>query len=213
MNDVWTKLIALAGQNDIDSAPLSVLAKQLDLKHRSQAKHYKEKAEKDGLLVRNSLGRLLPAPTSDAPSLITLPVMGEANCGPATSIAQDHITGTISFSPSSLKRKLNDGAFAVKTVGGSMNRSNINGKSLEDGDIAIVSPKTWSNVADGEYVLSVIDGMANIKRLRLDAQNRRVILQSESSDDLFEDIILDAEDLYMYTISGSVVDVVKGARS
>ena len=55
--------------------------------------------------------------------------------------------------------------------------------------------------------------MANIKKLRLDAQNRRIVLKSESTDDLFEDIILDAEDLYMYTISGSVVDVVKGTKS
>lgn len=213
MDDVWTKLIALAGQSDIDSAPLSELARQLGLKHRSQAKHYKEKAEKDGLLVRNSLGRLLPAPTIDSPSLITLPVMGEANCGPASLLAQEQITGTISFSPSSLRRRLNEGAFAVKAVGSSMNRSSINGKALEDGDIAIINPTSWSNASDGEYILSVIDGMANIKKLRLDAQNRRIVLKSESTDDLFEDIILDAEDLYMYTISGSVVDVVKVTKS
>lgn len=209
MDDVWTKLVAFAGQKDIDSIALSELAKQLGLKHRSQAKHYKEKAEKDGLLVRNSLGRLLPAPTSTNPSLITLPVMGEANCGPASLIASDQITGTISFSPSTLKHKLSNGAFAVKAVGNSMNQANINGKALEDGDVAIINPSTWGNAADGDYILSVIDGVANIKKLKLDTQNRRVILKSESTDDFFEDIILSAEDLYMYIISGNVVDVVK----
>ena len=208
MDDTWSKIVALAGQVDIDNLTLNELATRLGVKHRSQAKHYKTKAEDDGLLVRNSLGRLVPAPTDNNPSLITLPVVGEANCGPASIYANDQIVGTVSISPSTLKRKLRDGAFAVKAVGDSMNNSKINGKALEDGDLAVVEPVDWSNTADGDYVLSVIDSVANIKKLQLDSVNHRVILKSESRE-LFEDIVIQAEDLYMYSISGRVVDIVK----
>jgi SOS-response transcriptional repressor LexA len=213
MDDIWTKLTALAGRTDIEALPLSEIAKRLGLAHRSQAKHYRDKAEKDGLLVRNSLGKLVPSPSDKNPSLVTLPVMGEANCGPALLFAHDEITGTVSFSPSTFKRKLRPGAFAVKTVGNSMNNANINNKTIEDGDMAVVEPLTWNHAAEGEYVLSVIDGMANIKRLHLDVAHKRIVLKSESRDDIFEDIILDAEDLYMYTLSGRVIDVIKGIQS
>ncbi|MGB4758706.1 MAG: S24 family peptidase [Candidatus Saccharimonadales bacterium] len=208
MDDVWSKLVALAGQLDIDEMTLGEMASRLGLKHRSQARHYKVKAEQDGLLVRNSLGRLVPAPSKDNPSMITLPVMGAANCGPASLYATDQISGTINLSPSAFRRRLKEGSFAVKAIGDSMNNASVNDKTLEDGDFAVIEPASWGMAADGDYILSVIDEVANIKKLRLDPMNQRIILKSESRE-FFEDIVIHADDLYMYTISGKVVDVIK----
>lgn len=209
MDDVYSKITAIARQSDIEGMSLQELADKAGLKYRSQAKHYKEKAEKDGLLVRNSLGKLVPAPSANAPSMITLPVMGEANCGPALSYANDTVTGSLSFSQSILRRQLSRHAFAVRARGNSMDMANINGNPINDGDLAIVEPLDWAMAADKDYVLSVIDGVANIKRLHIDAPNRRIILRSESRD-IFEDIIIGVEDIYMYKIAGRVIAVVKG---
>lgn len=209
MDDIYSRLTAIAKQTDIEEFSLQELADKIGLKYRSQAKHYKEKAEKDGLLVRNSVGKLVPAPSANAPSLITVPIIGDANCGPALSYANDTVTGSLSFSPSILRRPLSRNAFAVRARGNSMDRASINGMSINDGDVAIVEPIEWAAAAEKDYVLSVIDGVANIKKLHIDAPNQRIILRSESRD-IFEDIIIGAEDLYMYRIAGRVIAVVKG---
>ncbi len=211
MNDIWSRLIALAGQIDIDSLTLTQLAEKLGLKHRCQAKHYKEKAESNGLLVRNHEGKLIPVSTNDNATMIVLPVMGYANCGPADRLAMNEVFGTVSVSPSLMKRKLKKGAFAVRAVGESMNTSNINGKRLEDGDFAVVEPTAWHNAAEGDYVVSIIDNVANIKKLKIDRLHERVVLKSESSE-YFDDIIIAASDLYAYRVAGVVVDVVKSVE-
>lgn len=92
-----------------------------------------------------------------------------------------------------------------------MNAANIAGKTLEDGDYAIVEPVTWQNTLDGDYVLSVLDGLGNIKRVKIDTTERRIVLRSES-EAFQEDIIIDAYDLELYSIAGRVIDVVKRAR-
>lgn len=209
MDDVWSKIIALSSKTDIERITLSQLATLLGLKFRSQAKHYKEKAIADNLIVRNTTGRLVPAPSKDTKSVITIPVMGAANCGPATTLALNEVTGSISISPSVIKKKAGEGYFAVMAIGDSMNRANIKGENLEDGDYAIIEPTVWHDAADGDYVLSIIDEVTNIKKMKIDSENQRIVLHSESAD-YIDDIIIAAEDLFAYRIAGRVVGVVKG---
>jgi SOS-response transcriptional repressor LexA len=210
--DIQSKILSLVDAGLINRMTYGEIASKLGLKYRSQPKHYIEKMLNDGLLLRDKAGGLMRTPSSDARSLISLPVMGEANCGIATIYADNEVCGVIHVSPASLSNQsLKKGSFAVKASGDSMNNSNINGKSINDGDFAIIAPTEWSYAADGDYILSVIDGMGNIKRLRLDPENSRIILKSESRD-YFDDIIIHIEDLYMYQIAGRVVDVIKAAN-
>lgn len=212
MEEMQTKILALVDSGQIEDMTYGDIAKKLGLKYRSQPRHYIERMIADDVLVRRPDGKLERRPNAGSRSLISLPVMGSANCGTATIYANNAIEGVIHISPSAMgKQRVKPGMFAVKASGSSMNAATINGVTLDDGDYAVVSPLTWGDAADGDYILSVIDGMGNIKRLRLDPANERIILKSESND-YYEDIVLQAEDLYLYQIAGKVVAVVKGDK-
>ena len=57
-------------------------------------------------------------------------------------------------------------------------------------------------------VLSVISGLANIKRLTEDKANKQIVLQSESSQ-FFPPIHIHEDDLDEYLVNGKVIEVIK----
>ncbi len=59
---------------------------------------------------------------------------------------------------------------------------------------------------NGDIVLSIIDGMANIKRFFLDKANNQVVLVSDSTKE-FPPIYIHEDDDFM--INGKVVQVIK----
>src|SRR3989344_6324489 len=63
---------------------------------------------------------------------INVPVVGSANCGPATILANENIEGYLKVSRDQLKDK--DGVFALRASGNSLNKANIHGKNIENGD-------------------------------------------------------------------------------
>ncbi len=138
-------------------------------------------------------------------SLIALPILGTANCGPATIYADQNIEGYLRVSGKLLTKKKD--IFAIKASGYSMNKANINGESVEDGDYVIVDP-SYRSVKNGDYVLSVIDGMANIKRYFDDKPHKRIILLSESSAS-FSPIFIHYDDLDSYLVNGKIIQVIK----
>jgi len=95
--------------------------------------------------------------------------------------------------------------FAVRAVGESMNRARIGNNTIDDGDYVIID-KGRISPKNNEYVLSVIDGMANIKKLiKTDGQ---IVLLSESSHD-FPPIYIHADDVDRHLINGVAVKVMK----
>ncbi|MFH1544011.1 MAG: S24 family peptidase, partial [Patescibacteria group bacterium] len=76
--------------------------------------------------------------------------------------------------------KTGDGLLAIKASGGSMNKANIGGRSIESGDYVIVDSKKQPNSND--YVLAIIDNCANIKKMMLDSKNKIISLISESTE-------------------------------
>ena len=86
-----------------------------------------------------------------------------------------------------------------------MNKANINGKNIEDGDFVIVDAEQ-QNPESGQYLISIIDEMANIKKFVLDQKNKRIILKSESTRDYFPIFIHENDN---YRFAGRVVDVMK----
>jgi SOS-response transcriptional repressor LexA len=97
------------------------------------------------------------------------------------------------------------GIFALIAQGNSLNRAMINGKNIEPADYLIIDSQQTAP-RDGDYVLSVIDQMANIKKFRLDRINRRIVLLSESSQPVHPIFIHQDDD---FRINGKVIDVVK----
>jgi len=65
---------------------------------------------------------------------------------------------------------------------------------------------------NGEYVLSVIDGLANIKKFYLDQEHQQVMLVSESTKD-YPPIIIGENEIGQYVLSGKVVEVIKNVKN
>ena len=135
---------------------------------------------------------------------ISIPVVGSANCGPAELLAETNIEGYLKVSKSLVKRK-KDGLFVLRAHGNSMNKANIGGKSIKDGHFVIID-STDRAVRDGDYVLSVIDGAANLKRFRMDARTGERVLVSESTVS-YKPIFLHEGDDFM--INGKIIAVVR----
>jgi SOS-response transcriptional repressor LexA len=79
--------------------------------------------------------------------------------------------------------------------------------SIEEGDFAIIDPDNRSP-DPGDYVLSVINGCANIKRFYIDKEHGQLLLLSESSENQ-PPIRLHEDDNLEFFINGKVVTVIK----
>ena len=165
---------------------------------------------KRGDLVRKD-GRLVPALRTNA-GLVMIPVMGEADCGEATRYADGRIVDNLAVSPSVLKPKLSERLYALVARGDSMNRATVEGKTIENGDYIVIEKRDDYEPKDGDIVVSIIAGLANVKRLRRDNARQRILLLSEShrQDDFAPIVISDRDD---FAVEGKVVDVIKGVES
>jgi repressor LexA len=97
---------------------------------------------------------------------------------------------------------------AVRAVGESLNKANIGGENIEDGDYVVVDCKQQPN--NGDYVLSIIDGAANFKKFFKDDSKHEIRLVSESTQEI-PPIILHDSDINSsgYMVNGVVVRVIK----
>lgn len=134
---------------------------------------------------------------------VSIPIVGAANCGPATIYADQNIEGHLKISKRLVPNKKR--VFALRAEGNSLNKANIGGKNVETGDFVIVDSENTSP-RDGDYVVSVIDGLANIKKYRLDKMNSRIVLLSESTQEYSPIFLHENDD---FRISGKVVEVIK----
>lgn len=142
-----------------------------------------------------------------APDSITIPVVGSANCGPAELVAQENVEGYLKISRGILSiLNERDGVFAVRAEGDSMNKADIAGKNIEEGDFVIIDSGV-QDAKDGDYVLSLIDGCANLKRFKVDEEREQIMLVSESTNPDHKPIFISSEDDFM--INGKIIGVVK----
>jgi SOS-response transcriptional repressor LexA len=133
--------------------------------------------------------------------------MGGANCGEATCLAEDYVEGYLHLSRGvlgNLSRK-KDNLFVLRAVGSSMNKAIIDNQRLEDGDYVLVS-RDKKKPSDGEYVASIIDGVANIKKFY--KKDDYIVLVSESTHNI-PPIYIHKDDIDDYLVAGIVVKVLK----
>jgi len=142
-------------------------------------------------------------------NIISLPILGSANCGEATCFADNYVEGYLQVTKGilgNMAEKINE-LFVLRAVGNSMNRSKTKGGAIEDGDYVVIH-KTNKLPKSGQYVVSVIDDVANIKKLYIDSQKKQIVLISESNQSL-PPIYIHKNDLGTHLISGVVVMVLK----
>lgn len=151
---------------------------------------------------RRSISNLMTRSSRSGFALV--PLLGSANAGPATILAEENIEAYQKVPRTMISNQV--GVFAVKVEGDSMNKANIAGYSLEDGDLAIIDSE-YKTPRNGDYVLSVLDGMANLKRFQQDKDTGDVVLISESKNTKHKPIHISSEDDFI--INGKIISVIK----
>jgi SOS-response transcriptional repressor LexA len=213
MHTTQQKILELARSQNLASVSLRRIGESIGESGSPQKiKHHIEKLKEKGLLLADNNGKLLPAKggLNEATSLISLPILGSANCGSARSYANGEIEGYLKVSKGilgeNLIKKIND-LFVIRATGHSMNRANIRGKSIDDGDY-VIAERTYSPPQNGDYIISIIEGLANIKKFFTDKKNRQIMLVSESSFS-FSPIFIHEQDYADYFVGGKVAEVIK----
>lgn len=140
--------------------------------------------------------------------LLKIPIFGSANCGPATLRAEQNLQGYLGVPSEKLGRKRKEGLFIVVADGDSLNAAkDVKGGPINSGDYVVIDGDNISPM-NGQYVLSIIDGMANLKRFYKDSKNKEIRLESESTFKT-KSIYIRQEDFQDYMINGVVVGVIK----
>jgi len=206
MHPIQEKLLRAISEKNIGQMTLREIGKLVGQELPQKIKHHLSQLETKGLItVDKKKGKISRVSNQSRQTdfLISIPIVGSADCGPATFYADQNIEGYLKISKRlvSGKRKL----YALKAKGNSMDKSNINGKYIEPGDFVIIDSEKISPV-DGDYIVSIIDGMANIKKYLVDKKNDRIALISESSQPQMPIFIHEDDD---FRINGKVIDVIK----
>ena len=208
MHEIQRKLLDLC--SNCEELPLSFreIGRKIGVNHPQKVKHHLTQLAKKNLVIideQKKIIKLGKAGVIKNTKMFSIPILGLADCGMATAFADEFIEGYLKVSTSVVKKKKN--LFCVKAKGNSMNAANINGKTIEDGDFVIIDGD-YHNPKSGDYVLSVIDGCANIKRFGKDIVNNCYVLLSESTEN-HPPIFIEAQDFNTYMINGRVIKVIK----
>jgi repressor LexA len=220
MHPIQQKLLELARSTNLAQVTLREMAARIGLPRTSpqSVKHHLQQLQKKGLLAidraAGTMSRTGSKPAiakgllTASAQLFSIPIVGTANCGPATFFAEQNVEGILRVSGRLVGRSRPAGLYAVRADGASMNRAQIGGRTIEDGDFVIVDSRDTS-VRTNDVVVAILDNKATIKRLIDDRANDQIVLRADSSFD-YEPIHLHPDD--DFSISGKVVAVVKKVK-
>ena len=211
MHKLQEKLLKTIGQKDLSGLSLREIGVLEGERSAQKIRHHLMQLSKKGFITYNSQKRIIrriPIKTKEG-FFVSLPIVGSANCGPANIFAEERIEGYLKVSKKMVPA--NGNLFVLRAEGNSMNRAKVGyeKRSIEDGDFIIVD-KNQSSPESGNYVVSVIDEVANIKKFVKDEENKRVILQSESTQEYLP-IFIHKDD--QYRVSGRVLGVIKKLKT
>ena len=207
-------LLKIASENNLNDLTIREVGRRMGDEYPQTVKYYWKKAFDAGKI--NYLPRSREAKSSinnyahrnklnSEVSLISIPIRGVANCGPATRYAQDEDLGYIHLSSTLLGTKKHEDLYAIVADGESMNKASVHGKSINDGDYVVVD-RSAMQPKDNDYVIAIVNGLANIKRFY--HEQDRIILASESTEN-YDPIFITPEDQSDSLIGGTVIQVVE----
>lgn len=212
MHELQRRLLSLAHEHNLGQHTLRAIGAMVGERSPQKIKHHLNQLERRGL-IRIDRNNSLIQKTSEGvitsllkgARLLAIPILGAANAGPASVLADAHVEGYLRLSSTFLGNVSKHKLFALKVDGPSMNRAEVDGKKIENGDYVIVDSDARSP-RDGDIVLSIIDGMANIKKYHHDRKNKQIVLVSDSTL-RFPPIYIHVDDDFM--INGKVVQIIK----
>jgi len=206
MHPIQEKLLKCIETQNISDMTLREIGTLIKEPLPQKIKHHLEQLEKKGFISYNRKTKAITRTITKSKTVspfVSVPIIGAANCGPATIFANENIEGYLKISKNILSKCKN--IFALKAQGLSMNNANINGLSIEDGDYLIID-SDYRSPRNGDVVLSVIDDMANIKKYVFDEENNQIVLVSQSTKNI-PPIYVHEDDSFM--VNGKVIQVIK----
>lgn len=213
MNIIQKHLLNLIVNNPtFGSMSLRKMAELLGVAGKPQIpKHHLIQLEKAGLIQMNLEQGILKVVKKGfnhavKSPLFSVPVLGAANCGPATLYADQKVEQYLKISTSLLPRNKNR-LFAIVVDGDSMNKAEVNGNRIENGDYVLVDSET-KYYKNGDIVLAVIDGLATIKEYNREEKNNRIVLKAISTHDYMPIYLGEGDE---FIINGKIVDVIKNS--
>ena len=210
LHQIQEKLLKITDQINLKKMSLREVALLVDESHPQKIDHHLKQLVKKGYIEiseRTGVVKLVnPENQNTTSDIIAVPIYGSANCGEANIFADENLEGYVRVSKRFIKGVKN--IFAVRAYGPSMNRAKINKQySIEEGDYVLIDPN-YKNPENGDYILSIINGCANIKKFLWNKKDNQIALISESSENIAP-IYIHADDNYM--INGLVKNVIKNS--
>lgn len=212
MNEIQKNILDLSKKYDLNQLGFRQIGRLIGEPHPQKIKYHVEQLKKAGLLESKPqrwnirIGKFISLNDFKRHSIVSIPIFGFADCGPAGVIAEENLTGFLKVSSKFLPKK--EGLFAVEAQGISMNKAKVGDqkKNIQPGDYVIIDNNDRSP-NNNDYVLSIIDGLANIKKFNFDKKNNQISLLSESTNK-FSPIFIHPDD-EKYIVNGKVVQVIK----
>lgn len=205
MHPIQEKILELAKTKDVLGLGLRPLGRFIGVDKPQLVKHHLQQLQKKGLIKpksREDIKQFLERSSSLQPSFTQIPVVGAANCGPASVSAEERVEKYLIVSQSLLKKR--GSVFALVAKGDSMNMARIDGNSIEDNDYVLIDGNQRSP-APGDYILSIINNNANIKKYTR-TKDGNIVLISESNSKYPPIYISENDD---FIVNGKVIQVIK----
>jgi repressor LexA len=205
MHKIQEEILQLMRTKNINGLTLREIGDLIGEKFPQKIKHHIDQLQKKGFIKIDKRNKTISSALNKQTnnSLLSIPIVGTANCGPATIFANENIQGYLKISKNILKKCKS--IFAIRAHGLSMNKTIIDGKTIEDGDYLIIDSE-YKTPKNGDIILSIIDDMANIKKYIWDEINNQVILVSQSTKEI-PPIYIHEDDSFM--INGKVIQIIK----
>ncbi|MEI7498019.1 MAG: S24 family peptidase [Candidatus Falkowbacteria bacterium] len=214
MHIIQQKILTLAGQININQVGLRKLGQLIGESHPQKIKHHLSQLVKKGFITSDNKQLSLTNENTNqkakgTSNLFTLPIIGSANCGPATIYAHENIEGYIKISSKVVNKKSSNGLFVIKAVGDSMNKAeSVKGGPIYNGDFVVID-STDKQPQNGDYVLSIIEDTANIKRFYAD--QKQIALVSESTLPI-QPIYIHKSDSANYLVGGKIIQIIHSPK-
>lgn len=119
----------------------------------------------------------------------SVPIVGVVPAGPLM-LAEENLEDWVRL-PETFFSPVSSQFFLLRVKGDSMNRAEVNGEKIEDGDLVLVRQQSAAD--PGQIVVALIDGEATIKRLAVEPNY--YVLKPESSNKTHQRIVLDTDTL------------------
>lgn len=205
MHQIQQKILNFANELNLKRDGLRQIGRLIGEPHPFKVSYHLKKLEEKGFIkIDKKTGEIKRSRNKESQKglFLAIPILGSANCGNANIFAEENLEGYIKVSKNIIK--VGDNLLAIKASGNSMNKANVSGQNIEDGDYVIIDSK--KQPLPNDYVLAIIDNCANIKKLFINSKNKIISLVSESTEN-HPQIFIHENDKFL--INGVVIYVIK----